>query len=154
MRNNRLQKRLPAFTLVELLVSLMILGGATGSVVAIYANVVQYATYDTRLQKAIDKTGIYFSKAYATNDLSAAFLSDAERNQVENANTFPFVLQMQTIDVDNYIKMKVYKEVKRAEPMLIKIRLEMEILPDAANQTVRRYTAESEFSEAYLSRLE
>jgi len=148
------KRKLFAFTLIEVMVALSVIGVATFSTVAIFSNSMRYMAYDYNMQKAVETADKYFANLYLAGDIRKELFSQSELTNILNARAFPLLLRPERHNISDNIYMLINKNIIAWNPLTVDIGLEIIIEPEGTNRTPRHLWFETTFCENYLKKLE
>ncbi len=151
--NKRRAGRLRGFTLIEIMVALTIIGIGTTAALSVYSAMLKNATYDSRFEKGVESAEEYLANLYLSTNLAADLFDASELSNLMSRPQLPVRLSPVQSSPENGIVLLVNKNVRRWQPLLVDVGIEVIIRYDETNRPDRHYWMETTFSEAYLGKL-
>lgn len=142
-----------AFSLVEVLVALSIIAMASSSIISLLSNATRFLRIDEKLQSATYLGERYLSELYLAPDLKKALFTTNELALLGPSPRVPRMLPPERISTPEGILMLVNKKIRRWQPLLVDVGIELIWQAAGTNARQRQYWLETTLSEEYLTRL-
>ncbi len=143
----------PAFSLIEVLVALSIIAMASSSIITLLSNATRFMHVDEKLQTATQISDRYLNEIYMAKDLKKALFTTNELSILGPNVKLPKLLPPQRITTPEGILMLINKKIRRWDPLLVDVGIELIWQSLSTNTKARQFWVETTFSEEYLKRL-
>jgi prepilin-type N-terminal cleavage/methylation domain-containing protein len=148
------KRKFPGFTLIEVIVSLVIIGIAAAGTAAVFSSAVLSYSHDEGLEKALDFSNEYLSRLSLNSNPLAILFSEQELSNIASAQKFPVLLQPLETNIAGNIKILINRKIHSILPLLADVGIEALIYQRQAGKKARHYWVETTFSEEYLKKWE
>lgn len=149
-------KKLRAFSLIEVLVAISIIGIVVVSTMSVFVNMNRYLFQDKDLQSVNDFSQRYLFNLYEGESLRSNLFTPMDISNLNRQRIFPVLLKPEETNITTNIRFFINKKVERWDPLLVNVGLEALITVPEAKRTgakTRHYWIETTLSENYLSKL-
>lgn len=147
------ERKFAGFTLIEVMVALVIIGIGATAALSIYSAMVRNADYDTRFEEGVDAAQNYLSSLYLSTNMTADLFSASELSNIAAIRELPALLPPVRTNAGEGIVMLVNKNIRRWQPLLVDVGIEVIIQYDETNRQDRSYWIETTFSEPYVQKM-
>jgi type II secretory pathway pseudopilin PulG len=135
------------------MVSLVLIGVGAAAALAVYAAMIRSADYDTRFEEGVDAAQNYLSSLYLSTNLAADLFTAGESTNLAAIREFPALLPPVRTNACEGVVMLINKNIRRLQPLLVDVGIEVIIQYDETNRPDRSYWIETTFSEPYVQKM-
>jgi prepilin-type N-terminal cleavage/methylation domain-containing protein len=148
--------RLKAFSLIEVLVAIFIIGVVVVSTLSVFVNMNRYLFQDKDLQAVNDFSQRYLFSLYLDGNLKERLFTASEISNLNRSRIFPMMLKPEETNITPNIRFFINRKIERWDPLLVNIGLEALVNVPESKRTgakTRQYWIETTLSESYLVKL-
>ena len=130
-----------------------IIAMASTSIITVLSHATKYMRLDVKLQQATQICDAYLTDIYMASNISLALFSTQDIVLLNKSEKLPRLLPPERILTKEGLLLLVNKKVRKLDPLLVDIGLEVIWKTTSSNKKSRQFWVETSISERYLMSL-